>query len=52
MKTFDGLYAELTERAATVVGPTGAGTVSALLHDELGHTARCAQALIVRSRSS
>jgi Thioesterase-like superfamily len=38
--------------AATVVGPTGAGTVSALLHDELGHTARCAQALIVRSRSS
>jgi hypothetical protein len=36
--------------AATVVGPTGAGTVSALLHDEDGHTARAAQALIVRRR--
>jgi hypothetical protein len=36
--------------ATTVVGPTGAGTVSALLHDEDGHTARSAQALIVRPR--
>jgi acyl-Coa thioesterase superfamily protein/acyl-CoA thioesterase superfamily protein len=36
--------------ATTVVGPTGAGTVSALLHDERGHTARSAQALIVRPR--
>lgn len=37
--------------ASTVVGPTGAGTVSALLHDEDGHVARCAQVLIVRPRS-
>ncbi len=36
--------------ATTVVGPTGAGTVSALLHDEHGHTGRSAQALIVRPR--
>jgi len=36
--------------ATTAVGPTGAGTVSALLHDEAGHTARSTQALIVRSR--
>jgi acyl-Coa thioesterase superfamily protein/acyl-CoA thioesterase superfamily protein len=36
--------------ATTVVGATGAGTVSALLYDERGHTARCAQALIVRPR--
>jgi acyl-Coa thioesterase superfamily protein/acyl-CoA thioesterase superfamily protein len=36
--------------ATTVVGPAGAGTVSALLHDEDGHTARAAQALIVRRR--
>jgi hypothetical protein len=37
--------------ASTVVGPAGTGTVSALLHDECGHTARSAQALIVRPRS-
>ena len=37
--------------ATTTVGPTGAGTVSALLHDEKGHTARGAQALIVRRRT-
>lgn len=36
--------------ASTVVGPTGAGTVSALLHDEQGHAGRGAQALIVRPR--
>jgi hypothetical protein len=36
--------------ATTVVGPTGAGTVSAVLHDEHGHTGRSAQALIVRPR--
>ena len=36
--------------AGTVVGPTGAGTVAALLHDERGHTARSAQALIIRPR--
>jgi hypothetical protein len=36
--------------ASTVVGPTGSGTVSALLHDEHGHVARGAQALIVRRR--
>jgi hypothetical protein len=36
--------------ATTVVGPAGAGTVSALLYDEDGHTARGAQALIVRPR--
>jgi hypothetical protein len=36
--------------AATVVGPSGLGTVSALLHDERGHTGRSGQALIVRPR--
>jgi hypothetical protein len=36
--------------ASTVVGPTGAGTVSALLYDEHGHAGRSAQALIVRPR--
>lgn len=36
--------------ATTVIGPTGAGTVSALLHDEDGQTGRSAQALIVRRR--
>jgi hypothetical protein len=36
--------------AVTVVGPTGMGTVTAALHDERGHTGRCAQALIVRPR--
>ena len=38
--------------ATTVMGPTGAGTVSALLHDEDGHTGRGAQALIVRPRGA
>jgi len=37
-------------RADTVVGPTGLGTVSALLHDERGHCGRSGQALIVRPR--
>ncbi|GAA5117378.1 thioesterase family protein [Pseudonocardia adelaidensis] len=36
--------------ATTVLGPSGAGTVSALLYDEQGHTGRSAQALIVRPR--
>jgi hypothetical protein len=36
--------------ATTVLGPSGSGTVSALLYDEQGHTGRSAQALIVRSR--
>jgi hypothetical protein len=36
--------------AATVVGPNGLGTVSALLYDEHGHTGRSGQALIVRPR--
>jgi hypothetical protein len=36
--------------AHTVVGPTGLGTVSALLFDERGHTGRSAQGLIVRER--
>jgi hypothetical protein len=36
--------------ASTVVGPTGLGTVSAVLHDERGHTARATQSLIVRRR--
>jgi hypothetical protein len=37
-------------RAATVVGPTGLGTVEGQLHDELGHAGHSAQALIVRPR--
>jgi hypothetical protein len=37
-------------QAHTVVGPSGLGTVSALLHDERGHTGRSGQALIVRPR--
>jgi hypothetical protein len=37
-------------QAHTVVGPSGIGTVSALLHDEHGHTGHSAQALIVRPR--
>ncbi len=37
-------------QAHTVVGPSGLGTVSALLHDEHGHTGRSGQALIVRPR--
>jgi hypothetical protein len=36
----------------TVLGPTGAGTASALLYDEDGHTGRSAQALIVRPRGN
>jgi hypothetical protein len=36
--------------ATTVLGPAGAGTVSALLYDEQGHTGRSGQALIVRPR--
>jgi hypothetical protein len=36
--------------AATVIGPTGLGTVSGLLHDEHGHFGRSAQSLIVRPR--
>lgn len=36
--------------AATVVGPSGVGTVSGLLFDERGHTGRSAQELIVRPR--
>jgi hypothetical protein len=36
--------------ATTVVGPTGAGTVAALLHDADGHCGRSGQALIVRPR--
>ena len=36
--------------ATTVIGPTGTGTASALLHDEQGHTARSGQALLVRRR--
>ncbi|WP_028929905.1 thioesterase family protein [Pseudonocardia asaccharolytica] len=36
--------------AATVVGPNGAGTVSALLFDEAGHTGRAAQSLTIRPR--
>jgi acyl-Coa thioesterase superfamily protein/acyl-CoA thioesterase superfamily protein len=37
--------------AATVVGPSGLGTASALLYDERGHTGRSGQALIVRPRA-
>lgn len=36
--------------AATVIGPTGVGTVSALLFDDHGHAGRSAQSLIVRPR--
>ncbi|WP_214405428.1 thioesterase family protein [Pseudonocardia lacus] len=36
--------------AATTVGPTGAGTVSALLFDEHGRVGRSAQSLVVRPR--
>lgn len=36
--------------ASTVVGPTGLGTVSGLLHDEHGHLGRSTQALVVRPR--
>lgn len=36
--------------AGTVIGPTGMGTVSGLLFDELGHFGRSAQSLIVRPR--
>nr|WP_211177467.1 thioesterase family protein [Pseudonocardia acidicola] len=36
--------------AATVVGPSGLGTVSALLFDEHGHTGQAAQNLTVRRR--
>jgi hypothetical protein len=36
--------------AHTVIGPTGTGTVTALLHDEAGHTAHIAQELTVRRR--
>jgi acyl-Coa thioesterase superfamily protein/acyl-CoA thioesterase superfamily protein len=36
--------------ASTVIGPTGLGTVSAVLHDERGHTGRVAQSLVVRRR--
>jgi len=37
-------------RAATTIGPTGAGTAAAVLQDAGGHCARSAQALIVRPR--
>lgn len=36
--------------AHTVLGPTGLGTVSALLYDEHGHVGRSTQALLVRPR--
>ncbi|WP_433282606.1 thioesterase family protein [Pseudonocardia xinjiangensis] len=36
--------------AATVVGPTGMGTVSGLLFDERGHTGRSTQSVVVRPR--
>ncbi|WP_253258469.1 thioesterase family protein [Pseudonocardia sp. N23] len=36
--------------AATVIGPSGAGTVSAVLHDAAGHTGRATQALTVGPR--
>lgn len=36
--------------ATTVIGPTGMGTATAMLHDERGHTGRSAQALVVRPR--
>jgi hypothetical protein len=36
--------------AHTVLGPSGLGTVSALLFDERGHTGRSAQGLVVRRR--
>jgi hypothetical protein len=36
--------------ATTVIGPAGAGTASAVLHDEAGHTGRVAQALTVAPR--
>lgn len=36
--------------ATTTIGPDGAGTVSAALFDQDGHTARAAQALTVRPR--
>ena len=36
--------------ARTVVGPTGLGTVSALLFDEHGHVGRATQGLVVRPR--
>jgi hypothetical protein len=36
--------------ASTVIGPTGLGTVSGLLHDKREHTGRSAKGLIVRPR--
>ncbi|MBN9112578.1 MAG: thioesterase family protein [Pseudonocardia sp.] len=36
--------------AATVIGPSGVGTVSAVLHDAAGHTGRATQALTVGPR--
>jgi hypothetical protein len=37
--------------AQTIVGPSGVGTVSGLLFDELGPIGRSAQCLTVRRRS-